>query len=124
MSQEQTGSKENPTPDLPREAMTTGDAFMSMFDMAHDPKLRNLANLLTKGNLPSMKRSLYINAINTALLLKSKGMPKLAAVYMNRAATDLMAMVSEKGLRIKQFLTPVELELHHERRKNEEKPKI
>jgi hypothetical protein len=119
-------TEERRTPDLPSGPMTTGDAFVSMFDMSHDinPQMKRLANLLTKGNLSSSMRAIYINAINTALILKSKGLPKLAAVYMNRAATDLMAMVSEKGGRMKDFLKPVELELHHERRKDEEKPKI
>jgi hypothetical protein len=107
-------------PALPEGPMTTAEMGVSMFDMAHEPKFKALANLLTKTDLPAMKRGIYMNAINTALILKKKGMPGYAAVLFNRAATDLMAMVSEKGKRVEQFLKPIELELHREKLKQEQ----
>jgi len=115
---------ENRMPDLPEGPKTTAEMGLGLFDMAHDPKFKALANLLTKTDLPAMKRAIYMNAINAAIILKEKGFPKTAAVLLNRAATDLMAMVSEKGKRVTQFLTPIELELHRENRKNEEKLRV
>jgi hypothetical protein len=114
-------SENQEMPPLPEGPMTTAEMGVSMFDMAHEAKFKALANLLTKTDLPGMKRGLYMNAINTALILHNKGMPKTAAVLMNRAATDLMAMVSEKGKRVEQFLKPIELELHRERLKQDKK---
>ncbi len=117
-SQEESEPQIPNIPGLPNSPTTTADMGMTVFDM------KNLNDLLTKGNLPASVRAIYLNGINTSLILARKGMPKLAKVYMDYASTNLKAMVGEKAGRIKAFLTPFELELHHEKRKDEEKPKI
>ena len=105
--------------------MTTADmGIQGMFDMAHKPEFKALSNLLTKTNLPAMKRAIYMNAISTGYILKKHGMTKTGDALINRAAVDLMAMVAEKGLRVEQFAKPFELELHRERLKQEEKLRL
>jgi len=110
-------------PDLPEGPKTTAEMGMSIFDLAHDPKLRPLNNLLTRTDMPAMVRSIYLNVINSALVLKET-FPKYARLLLDRAATDLMLRVSEKGKRVHELLTPIELELHRDSRKQEEKPKV
>lgn len=112
-------------PNLPNKPSTTAEMGMSIFDMSHDPELKALTNLLTKTDLPGTHRALYMNVINVALILKRNGMPKRAKVRLDRAATDLMARVSEKGKRVNSFLLPYEYELHKENKKKvEEHPEI
>jgi hypothetical protein len=112
-------------PNLPNTPATTAEMGLSIFDMSHDPDLKALANLLTKGDLPGTHRALYMNVINVALILRRNGMPRRAKVRLDRAATDLMARVSEKGKRVQQLLTPIEYEIHKEQKKRqEEHPQI
>jgi hypothetical protein len=111
-------------PDLPSSPTTTADLGMTMFDMAHDSEMRPYANLLTKGDLDAMQRPIFVTGLATGIGLMKMGFKKSGKRIADYTALMLMARVSEKGKRMKQFESPFQLELHHEKRKDEEKPKI
>lgn len=122
MSEEE--EREPNLPSLPEGPKTTADMGLSILDLTHDKELRDWANVLVKTDCPINLQSLFLNCLNVALYLKRNGYPERAQVRLNRVATALQMRPSHEGKRIKQLLTPIELELHREIKKNEEKPKI
>lgn len=111
-------------PDTPRSATTTGDMGLAILDLTHDPELREWAAVLVKTDCPIALQNLYLNCLNVALYLKRSGFPLRAKIRLDRVATALQMRPSADARRIKQLLEPIELELHREQRKHEEKPQI
>ena len=115
---------QNRMPNLPEGQKTTADMGLSILDLTHDPELRQWASVLVKTDCPLPLQTLYLNCLNVALYMKRSGAPERAKVRIDRVATALQMRPSADSKRIKQLLEPIELELHREQRKNEEKPRI
>jgi len=85
--------------------MTTAELGMAFFDLAPEARLRMMANLLTKTNVPRNVRALYTRALVVADKIQSLTM-------MDYIFKDLMLRVSENEKRIKDFSNQFALELH------------
>lgn len=111
-------------PRLPQGQSTTADMGLSILDLAHDPDLKEWANVLVKTDCPLSLQQLYLNCLNVGLYLIKHGYPQWGQVRLNRVATALQMRPSADSKRIKQLLDPIQLELHRDQHKTEEKPRI
>ena len=109
---------EQTMPGLPSGPRTTGDMGMSITE------LRSELETLTKTDVPAELVNLYAMVLTVSEGIVEKGLVKTGGRVASLALRHLRLRVSIKGKRIQQLLTPIELELHKETRKNEEKPKI
>lgn len=109
---------ESKMPDMPSGPRTVADMGSGILE------LRTELETLTKTDVPVEYVNLYSMVLTVAEGLAEKGLQKTGERISKLALRNLRLRVSVKGKRIQQFLTPIELELHKEQRKSEEKPKI